>query len=751
MALTMLTRVLTKFVDTYNGVAGFVSRGLDTWLGERLSITDFGANPANASNTAAIQSALNSGKKRLFVPAGVYVTGALTVPDDVTLYGEGATSVFKFMNTGGATAVTMNDYSAVHSLTLDVSDASNTAPATTQALGKQGVIIKDVTAKGAKGHTFVFNDTGVSAVKKYNRVQGCTVVGAAGAGVYLYNAHEVRIVDNDLTNCGDGVTGQGNVRVNGNIYVTGNHVHNNAGNGIVFGLMTEAADQQAYAHVHITDNIVVQNGMNGIACQADLSVVEHNTVRGNGTQIYHQGVLVNANGVSVTSNIITDNAGVGIDFGDCRKCSATANLIEGNGWLGIEVNSCEQTTVTGNVLNLNFSGKAPADLQAGILLHKGNGGYPFPGDNNNNTVSGNTIRSGDGQQYAILVADTGSYDNVIVGNTCKTAGYADDIVSRSPDIRASCNITRWDPLGLARATLTGGVVSIPSIADVVQVNGSGSIGTINIDNGGAFVKDRTVRIKSVNGCVVESSGGSGGNIFLGGTPVTLTAGQSILLYSDGSGGWVKYNAPSSSAGGVINGVAVFGDSTVDGYGTAPWIQNPLTANHFHNTESPMAWVSMLDTLVGKRVFNNGYSGKSIIDDWAISNISTFVFNNATNTNLKYVMLVFGLNDFGHPNWSTSLYASKYTALINLVKAQGLVPVVVTSDPISTVNDVFVQNTLVPLQKQIALDNGVQCLDLNAGLVAWSDYRINQPDLIHFNNAGNAKKRDLAQAFMTALP
>ena len=115
------------------------------------------------------------------------------------------------------------------------------------------------------------------------------------------------------------------------------------------------------------------------------------------------------------------------------------------------------------------------------------------------------------------------------------------------------------------------------------------------------------------------------------------------------------------------------------------------------------------------------------------------------------MLVFGLNDIGQSNWSTSLYSSKYTELINFVKNQGLIPIVVTSDPISNVNDTFVQNTLVPLQRQIATNNSVQCLDLNAGLVSWSDYRANQPDQIHFNNTGNAKKRDLAQTFVQSLP
>lgn len=163
----------------------------------------------------------------------------------------------------------------------------------------------------------------------------------------------------------------------------------------------------------------------------------------------------------------------------------------------------------------------------------------------------------------------------------------------------------------------------------------------------------------------------------------------------------------------------------------------------------MAWASMLDSVSGRNVFNNGYSGKSVIDDWAINNIGQYVFWNVTNLNIKYVLLVFGLNDFGQPNWSTTLFKSKYTALINLVKAQGLIPVVVTSDPISNVNDTFVQNTLVPLQKQIATDNNIKCLDLNASLVSWSDYRLNQPDGIHFNNTGHARKRDIAAPWMVS--
>lgn len=209
----------------------------------------------------------------------------------------------------------------------------------------------------------------------------------------------------------------------------------------------------------------------------------------------------------------------------------------------------------------------------------------------------------------------------------------------------------------------------------------------------------------------------------------------------------RYYQDDRSTPPIAKNIAIFGDSTVDGYGTTPWVQNPLIPNHYHNTEAPYAWASMLDGINDKLVFNNGYAGQSIIDGWAINNIDTYVFNNITNINLKYVFIAFGLNDFGKPNWSTILYTNMYTELINKVKNQGLTPVVMTSDPLSNINENFVQETLIPLQKSIAESNSVLCFDINAGLYAWSDYRVNQIDGIHFNNIGNAKKRELAISFI----
>lgn len=60
-------------------------------LSQTVSVKDFGAVGDGVTNdTVAIQAALNSGAKRVFVPSGTYViTATLTIPDNVSLEGDG--------------------------------------------------------------------------------------------------------------------------------------------------------------------------------------------------------------------------------------------------------------------------------------------------------------------------------------------------------------------------------------------------------------------------------------------------------------------------------------------------------------------------------------------------------------------------------------------------------------------------------------------------------------------------------------
>lgn len=475
----------------------------------------------------------------------------LYIPGDKTYVVDGVTATTIWRGKGkisrktGSTGLLVNvgNGGSLFDITIDGGAANtNTALETVKVSATTRFDIVGITLENTPGHSISLVELPLQFAP--SRVNNCIITGAAkgqqgavGTGIYSYNSGNVDMEHNSVTHKGGGILQQGNRRSVSNSNVCHNSIVECYADAIGMVLITEAEDQQAYEKLVVTHNRIKDCGGNGLALQADYVSASNNIVTGCGTETYHQGILVNANGCTISSNVVTGNAGVGIDLGDCRKCMAIGNIVEENGWIGIEVNSCESTVVMGNVLNRNFKGKAAGPLQAAILVHKGTGGYPFLGDCRDVTIVGNSIGSGDGQNFAILVADTNCYNIVIGSNTCKSAGWLDDIVTRSPDIIAHGNYTRWDALGMARATLsdTNGQLTMPSVADVVQVNSTAGKSATNLvmsDSGVAY-KGRIVRLVAVAGFVLENSAGSGGNISVGSSK-TLTAGQHIKLYFDGT-------------------------------------------------------------------------------------------------------------------------------------------------------------------------------------------------------------------------
>ena len=475
----------------------------------------------------------------------------LYIPGDKTYVVDGVTATTIWRGKGkisrktGSTGLLVNvgNGGSLFDITIDGGAGNtNTALETVKVSATTRFDIVGITLENTPGHSISLVELPFQFAP--SRVNACIITGAAkgqqgavGTGIYSYNSGNVDIEHNSVTHKGGGILQQGNRRSVSNSNVCYNSIVECYADALGMVLITEAEDQQAYEKLVVTHNRIKDCGGNGLALQADYVSASNNIVTGCGTETYHQGILVNANGCTISSNVVTANAGVGIDLGDCRKCMAIGNIVEENGWIGIEVNSCESTVVMGNVLNRNFKGKTAGPLQAAILVHKGTGGYPFLGDCRDVTIVGNSIGGGDGQNFAILVADTNCYNIVIGSNTCKSAGLLDDIVTRSPDIIAHGNYTRWDALGMARATLsdTNGQLTMPSVADVVQVNSTAGKSATNLvmsDSGVAY-KGRVVRLVAVAGFVLENSAGSGGNISVGSSK-TLTAGQFIKLYFDGT-------------------------------------------------------------------------------------------------------------------------------------------------------------------------------------------------------------------------
>lgn len=421
---------------------------------------------------------------------------------------------------------------------IDGNSANCTGSASNVVMnGVSGCVLNDFSSINACGHNIEINNSVYSDTRLPNKVKNGVVNGAViGHAISLYNAANEVLQELELINCGDGINASGSTRSVRPLEINNVNSRKNRGNGFAISFIS-TADTPVYDMVKISDCFARENGLNGFAIQSHYTNISNCHAYKNGTTKDHQGFLFNANSVTFSSLNAFQNKGVGFDFGDCRKCAGSGLFAESSGWHGLEINSCEDMAISTVVLNDSFKGQADGELQAALIIHKGNGGYPFPGDSKNISLSTVTIGSGEGQRYAVYV-DADSYNVTIDGAVCKTAALLEDIFTASSDVRVRGQVTRWDPMGQARATISSGVVGIPSVADTVQVNGTGSVVTINILNGGAYIKDRYVRIRSINGMTLENSGGSGGNLFLGAS-IVLAAGDSVRLWSDGSGGWKK--------------------------------------------------------------------------------------------------------------------------------------------------------------------------------------------------------------------
>jgi hypothetical protein len=102
-----------------------VATNVEVKLSETVSILDFGADPTGATDsTTEIQAALNSGAKTIFAPAGTYQFTTLTIPENVSLVGEGSTNTF-FETATSAEAITFSGTynTQLHGFTLNQTGA----------------------------------------------------------------------------------------------------------------------------------------------------------------------------------------------------------------------------------------------------------------------------------------------------------------------------------------------------------------------------------------------------------------------------------------------------------------------------------------------------------------------------------------------------------------------------------------------------------------------------------------------------
>lgn len=222
--------------------------------------------------------------------------------------------------------------------------------------------------------------------------------------------------------------------------------------------------------------------------------------------------------------------------------------------------------------------------------------------------------------------------------------------------------------------------------------------------------------------------------------------------------------------------AAFGDSTTDGAGTTSFTPNPVDASGNavgqidHNTTAPNAWPAVLQSLLREvysnnniSVFNAGYNGRKLIDDWAINNYDKAITNNPNYGKPDAVFVDFGLNDFSvnvnaAPDYNT--YFAKHRTLLDFILAKGTLPILLTSGPtaltnqkVASTDNYSIVKILNEGKKQLAEEYNIPILDKAECLKSWAKsvksttWQTAEPDYLHFGDAGNSIQ---AQFILTKL-
>ncbi|HEY2775618.1 MAG TPA: hypothetical protein VGK20_16375 [Candidatus Binatia bacterium] len=273
------------------------------------------------------------------------------------------------------------------------------------------------------------------------------------------------------------------------------------------------------------------------------------TVNGSGAGS-SAGLVIASDGNRIMGLSLTDFAGDGI-----RIDSGMANVIggprstgagsgpngqglrlSGNGSFGLEITGAASSSnvIKGCWIGVDASGSAPQPNLAGVIIQGGSHGNTIGGvtAGEANMIGGNTL---DG----ITVADTGSDDNMIIGNVVGGAAEEDGLGGRSSVGNGSAGIF------LSRGTnntQVGG--DTPGSANFIGFNGSN----------GVEIRTTTSKSNSVRGNKISKNKKGGIALFDGSNngivAPTITKVQDLGPSSSGMGTTLRIDGVSPQDGGI---------------------------------------------------------------------------------------------------------------------------------------------------------------------------------------------------------
>ena len=351
---------------------GAVATTVQANLRQYVSVQDFGAvGDGVTNNTAAIQAAINAvnaaGGGEVSIPAGSYLSGALTLKDKVSIVGVGVTS--KFVAVAGA----YNFFTGTSLTNLKLSD-----------------FYVDLTAQ-----TSAFNGMYITGIQN-SEISGVTIYNAAGFGWLIFTSVRCKYLRNTIntTRQWDGMTIttgsvdnviEGNTVFNsydsgigftdtlGTVCV-GNYVKRQKVGGVWYAPGIDAAGAK---NAVITGNYVIGNKFGISLLQHSNSGKQCKRVAVSGNTIADGEYGINCGPVTVTSPVTDENvprdsivisgntifsqdvagiAFVGAASGPTTINNTISSNIIGYSATGISLNLTSSTSVLSNQLHNNTTG-----------------------------------------------------------------------------------------------------------------------------------------------------------------------------------------------------------------------------------------------------------------------------------------------------------------------------------------------------------------------------------------------------------